>query len=652
MILRWFLWILVALGLAAALFNGWRRWQVEQSSRTVEIVLDYGELRSLSAQTGQGFLEVCRTFKQVGATSVAITEDNISGLEESKRVELVPTDAIGESYFFAHQGNFRRVYEALKNKTRYTVVTPPGIDPLAADPKVTDELGMRVNEPFSIVRGLGVGLDPRAVEAVKESGLGIVGRVANFPGMQSNGIRYSLEQLKSQGVHTIIFTGDEVIGYKHLVGDDPKDPKMLGTSTLLSQVGLSYGTVEFGKQKGDPELTKLAADSVARVHTVTGSEMVTATIPDNIQRFLLAARERNIRVLYVRLFPDEREPLDTNARYVRAIARGLDDAGFSNGPAHGFAPLTNPILYRGALGLGLAAGILLLLDALTGMLAGGARGLLPLAFTLALAVGALPALPSLIGVKLAALASAAVFPALGMVLVDFLAPDEKKSPAALVLGRFFLASGVTLIGAAYVVGFLADRLFMIKADAFMGIKFSQLIPLLVVTLAYLLHLRSKNVASLRERFREDVLGARALLARPILVWQVAAAIGALAVVFLLVARSGNDPGVGVSDFELKIRAILDRVLYARPRFKEFLIGHPAMIVALAMAARGWRRWAAPVFLVGAIGQVSLLNTFCHIHTPLLVSLWRAGLGILIGLALGGLLVLFLPKPRPEKIAEA
>jgi hypothetical protein len=41
--------------------------------------------------------------------------------------------------------------------------------------------------------------------------------------------------------------------------------------------------------------------------------------------------------------------------------------------------------------------------------------------------------------------------------------------------------------------------------------------------------------------------------------------------------------------------------------------------------------------VGIIGQVSLLNTFCHIHTPLMLSLTRdlAGLalGALIGVAL-------------------
>lgn len=640
MIFRWVLWFLVLTGLGAAGYNGARRWKVEQDNRTVEIVLDYGELRSLSAQTGQGFVDVCRVFKEVGATSVAVTEETLGSMEETKRIELIPTSQLGESYFFVHQGNFRRVLNAIQTKTRYSVKTPPDLNPDASE-----DAGMRANQPFNIIRGLGVGLDPRAVSAVREVGLGVVGRVANYPSMRSEGIRHSLEQLKNQGVNTIIFVGDEVIGHKHLVADDPKNPKLKGSASLFAEVGLTYGTVEFGKQKGDAELTRLAAGNTARVHTVLGSEMVSATIPGNVQRFLLAARERNIRVLYVRLFPDERDPLDTNARYVRSVAEGLKERGFEVGPARGFEPLTNPLPIRAVIGLGLAAGILLLLDALTGLLAGGGVGLTLAAITVSGAVGALPAMNSFMGVKIAALASACVFPALGLLMVDHLQPVKRNEEKAAVALRFGLMSVITLIGATYVVGLLCDRLFLIKSDAFLGIKFSQLIPLGIAALGYGLKLRAATFKDFKLRVNEAIGTIKRILAQPIYVWQASAGVFALILLVLLVARSGNDPGVGVSESELKIRSLLDHYLYARPRFKEFLLGHPLMIVALVLGVRGWRGWAIPVFLVGAIGQVSLLNTFCHLHTPLLVSLWRAGLGLLIGVALGVLITFFLPRPK-------
>jgi hypothetical protein len=136
---------------------------------------------------------------------------------------------------------------------------------------------------------------------------------------------------------------------------------------------------------------------------------------------------------------------------------------------------------------------------------------------------------------------------------------------------------------------------------------------------------------------------QALAGRPVLTWQVAAGLAALVVLALLVLRSGNDPGVGVSPLELRVRGLLDRLLYARPRFKEFLIGHPALIVALALAAAGGRRWALPLFFVGAIGQVSLMNTFCHLHTPLLVSLWRALLGLAFGVIIGSVAYLLVSR---------
>jgi ABC-type nitrate/sulfonate/bicarbonate transport system permease component len=38
--------------------------------------------------------------------------------------------------------------------------------------------------------------------------------------------------------------------------------------------------------------------------------------------------------------------------------------------------------------------------------------------------------------------------------------------------------------------------------------------------------------------------------------------------------------------------------------------------------------------LATIGQVSVVNTFCHLHSPLLVSLQRTGWGILLGVGLG------------------
>jgi hypothetical protein len=222
---------------------------------------------------------------------------------------------------------------------------------------------------------------------------------------------------------------------------------------------------------------------------------------------------------------------------------------------------------------------------------------------------------------------------------------------AAAFGRFLLACAITGVGIAALVGLLADRLFLIKADVFVGIKVAELVPILLVALVYGMGLRATPERPFPRAVAEAKTRLLDMASEPIRFWQVAVAVAALVVLALLVARSGNDPGVGVSPFELKTRALLDRLLYARPRFKEFLIGHPALLLGLVYAAEGRRKWALPLLVIGAIGQESLLNTFCHLHTPLLVGLWRAGLGLGIGVALGFLLLLlFRPagKPRPAR----
>jgi hypothetical protein len=99
-------------------------------------------------------------------------------------------------------------------------------------------------------------------------------------------------------------------------------------------------------------------------------------------------------------------------------------------------------------------------------------------------------------------------------------------------------------------------------------------------------------------------------------------------------RSGNAPVLGPSGLEIKMRSVLETVLAVRPRTKEFLLGHPALMLGAALALRGRRTWLPLVAVVAALGQASLVNTFCHFHTPLLVSIIRTANGVWLGAILG------------------
>lgn len=62
------------------------------------------------------------------------------------------------------------------------------------------------------------------------------------------------------------------------------------------------------------------------------------------------------------------------------------------------------------------------------------------------------------------------------------------------------------------------------------------------------------------------------------------------------------------------------MMYARPREKEFMIGHPAFYLAAFAAYKQAPRLWQMLLVVGAtIGQGSLVQTFAHMRTPVIMN---------------------------------
>jgi hypothetical protein len=628
-LIRSILWAVAALGFLASLVSAAQRWRVESRNRSVEITLDFQEIRTLAVAEGKTLGDVLREFKKAGVTSIALQEDTVGGLEEAKLVELSAGGDPETSLVLSKSPeSANRITEALGAKLGRTTTIAKDAGPNA----------FTVPLPHSAIRSLGLGLDSRLVGEIHGADLAVVGRVANYNGVRPEGIRWTLDGLKTQGVTTVIFLGDEALGFKGYLIKDSAKPNETTTDTALQSREMNVGAVEFSKQKGDAALAKAVVDRVVRVHTILGAEMLTATIPSNIQRFELAARERNIRLLYVRLFLDEKEALNENVKYIEKLVKGLERGDLVPGQAHPYDPLSTSLPLRGLIGLGIAAGWLLLVDSVTRFLRGG-TGLWigAIAFGGALILFVLPMAPMLLGAKLAAFAGAIIYPTLALIHSDVLEKMHLKRGLLPALKEFLLACAVTGLGIAAVVGLLADRLFLVKVDGFMGVKVSNLLPVVLVWLAYALPLRATDAWTFRRALSETGGRLRDWATKSVQFWQVAVAVVALGALALLVLRTGNDPGVGVSPLELRFRALLDQILYVRPRFKEFLIGHPALLLALLAAGRGRRDLAVPLLAVGAIGQASMLGTFCHLHTPLPVCLIRALLGLVIGVIIGSVI---------------
>ncbi len=115
-------------------------------------------------------------------------------------------------------------------------------------------------------------------------------------------------------------------------------------------------------------------------------------------------------------------------------------------------------------------------------------------------------------------------------------------------------------------------------------------------------------------------------------WRVPVAVLGAAGMYYM-TRTGN--AGQVSGLELQFRSILENTFGVRPRTKEFLLGHPLFFVGIFLALR--YRWAMVLLIAGTIAQLSMVDTFAHIHTPFLLSLIRIflglGIGVLIALAI-------------------
>jgi len=212
--------------------------------------------------------------------------------------------------------------------------------------------------------------------------------------------------------------------------------------------------------------------------------------------------------------------------------------------------------------------------------------------------------------------------------------------AALI--ALLVASVVSIAGGLLIHGGLWDSAAMIKVTQFRGVTLGLALPVLLLaayawqaeTLQDAFDAATRRLFDYWRRFTE-------LWQAPIRYGDVAfigIALGALAIVLL---RSGNDSPLEILSVETLFRDSLEQWFTVRPRTKE-LFGHPLFVIFLISLP--WRSRIALLFgLAGLLGQVSILNTFCHLHTPLLVTVERVllglGLGLLSGLIWGALVLL-------------
>ncbi len=440
------------------------------------------------------------------------------------------------------------------------------------------------------------------LQTAVRAGLAVVPRVGNPPWGQD----LTWEQVAAYDPHLVIFGGRDAAGYP----DDLED-----TLEIIHNLAANVGVIEFANQRG---MHVLGDDVPAvRVHGISAEEMKKLSSQRVLARYMRAVRERNIRVLYFRGFTETPEDWERTLQLLQSLTVELETQGYSLGAAQPFGDWQVPATVQAVAWLGLGAGFALLVAQwvvvpswMLWLFMGGPWLLL---------MGLLVVRPGAAQLA-AALAAALVFPTLAALQIP-----SASGPRLRMIAQ---VTGVSLIGALLVITSLSGTEYMLKLSEFRGVKLMHVMP---VVAAFLFGLLWKQVPVRRwhlvQRRLQDLWNESVPVKHMVL-----AGVAVLAA-FVYLQRTGNF-GLPALEWEIQFREMLERVLLARPRTKELFLGHPALWWAGASLGR-WSWWIP----LAAVGQLSIVNTFTHIHTPLFISILRTVYGLALGLMLGWFLEL-------------
>lgn len=333
------------------------------------------------------------------------------------------------------------------------------------------------------------------------------------------------------------------------------------------------------------------------------------TYSHSVNDIVTAVKERQMQVVLVQpyhLSGDLAHDLDAQMTHWKMAGAQLRRSGYTFGKADPPSPFATPIWLFPLFGASIAAALGLLLRAPVWVVVLGAAAAL---------------IPGDLTRQGLALAGACLLPALGAV----------EALAAPTLGaRLGWLAGLPFGSGLLIAAILGDSRFAFELALFRGIKVALLAPsvLFVAVMAW------------REREALAAWWRR----RALKVWHVALGLLVLGAVSLMLMRSGQSGDLLlVSSLELKVRALLEQLLLVRPRFKEFLIGWPLLVVAHGLLKRGHRVAGAALMTIGLTAPASLINSFAHLHTPIWLSALRSFHGLWIGALLGGVLLAVLGR---------
>ena len=676
----------ILVGLVCALWVNWNRHAIEQRNNSVEMAMEYKDLRKLAALEGVPEEVVLKKFQEAGINSLMVFDTSLERLGKIGAIKLVTGSELRQAKVL---GNDTGVFANVKDVKENAVYIAEGNDATAfeeawedlrirygaerarmigSNPTIIEALGSTdllpinaVREPVGILQAP-LGLSSSEMRKVVSLGFNVIVRPQNFVNVTEEKIDSIFNRIAKSGVEVNAYmpAGSEVVGYPNKI--DYMAKKLADRKLIMQE---HYTQLQFAKVEGLVLLAEALNYKAVRTYVIDSLEQKKISVGEGLRRWALTDEERNVRVNYIRpyfLSQNGQDLLTMNLQYVKDITANVKARGFKIGEAGLFEAEASTVKngYTGPyfpnkiafviIGAAVLAGAVIYLAQLVELT--NSKQIILWGVMTAVMAAILLAGRGLVMRQALAFGAAVFFPVLSMnVVLDIWDKAKTSSVSALKVilnstWQLALAVLMSLVGGMYLAAILADSRFLLEIDIYRGVKLTFIMPLVLMTILYVK--RYDMLGVMGAGVKVAVSRVNDLLNKPITFKHIAL-LGVLGIILLyFVARSGHSAGVPVAAIEVKMRLFLEQLMYARPRQKEFMIGHPAFFLAAYAAYYNAPRLMQYALTCGAvIGQASLVQTFCHMRTPVFMSTVRAIDGYAMGAVIGIMLVAVVAIAMPQ-----
>jgi hypothetical protein len=610
----------------------------EQRNLDVELAFDYQDVLMLQAYTGHAQEDIYRMLQKAGVSSICVPEDTLQNLSERGKAtwisgkDLLNMSRLGQIQSYILTNLIRSAdivpenyYVMIDQAQTYSRAKNALINELGSDR--AREVGTNILEikgQVSNLAQIGLDVDPILVQDLSWYKFQMIPRIMNSKRLDDVSLGLKVDKIKALGkINTVIFNGTEVLGY---------GTNMNLVAEKMVTDNLNFGYVEFAQQKGEVNLAELLPGQTIGVHSVPAKDMQTMNMDRAIDRYLLAAMERGIRILYVRPFVNDEikgDLLTYNEQFITTLKQRLEHRGFHIQPIekmHSGLPMVVSIVFGVFISLSVGVALyyffLLFFPKLPENIMYGTMTLIFILDLIFLQFNYFSQWRSLL-----ALIIAVIFPTYAMITQlpkenTWHTKEHDLKEIVKIIGRVI---AITAVGILLIIGLLSDVYYMLKVYQFRGVKLAFGLPLLIVAFYYFLYpYRVNALKFLVKRFSQS----------QVTIGYVVGALAVAAFLGLYLLRSGNYQ-LPVMEAEQGFRKLLGYLMFVRPRTKEFLIGWPILIFTLFNLGKFIsykHKWL--FYTIATVAPISLLNTFCHLHAPLWISVLRSVNGLVLGVGIG------------------